>query len=65
MLTTPELFKRVVSRMIWYEPLGLSKQQAANIKAKFLAGKLSDGKQQEILLKLGYEIESPTLWKQK
>lgn len=64
MLTTPELFKRVVAKNNWYQPLGLKRNYASNLKAKFLAEELPDSKQQEILLKLGYEIENPTTWKE-
>lgn len=65
MLTTNELFKRVISQTYWYEPLGFTKQYAYKLKTKFLSGKLTDIKQQEILLLLGYEIENPTTWKEK
>lgn len=64
MLTTNILFERVISKTNWYEPLGFSKQYASNLKKKFFDKKLSEIKQEEILLKLGYEVEQPMIWKE-
>ena len=63
MLTTSELFTQVISQSNWYEPLNISKQYAYNLKIQFSTGELSEAKQQEVLLKLGFEIEQPTIWK--
>lgn len=64
-MTTHELFAQVVSVTNWYIQLGYSKQYASNLKRDFLAGKISEEKQKEILLKLGYKIKSPLMWELK
>ena len=65
LLTTDKLFAEVTSKRSWYESLNYSKQYALNLKLQFQNGQLSDAKQQKILLKLGFEIEQPTIWKNK
>lgn len=65
MLTTQQLFSKVISVEGWYKPLEFSKQYAYNLKCNFNNEKLSELKQQSILLKLGYEIEKPITWKEK
>jgi hypothetical protein len=65
MLTTQQLFTKVISIEAWYKPLEFTKQYAYNLKSDFLSGKLTEVKQQEILLKLGYEIDQPITWKEE
>lgn len=62
MPTTPELFAKVCQQRNWYKPAGLNRTQAAKTKEYFNKGILSEAKQTEILLKLGYTIATPQLW---
>jgi len=62
MLTTPELFKKVTDQRNWYKPAGIERLLAAKTKENFKKGLLSESKQTEILLKLGYCIKSHQLW---
>lgn len=62
MKTTDELLTEIVNTRKWYAPLGYSKQFAANIKAEFKAGTLSDDRKKDLLLRLGYTISQPILW---
>ena len=61
-MTTQELFAQVISKYNWYASLGYTRQYASNLKADFKSGKLSEEKQKEILLQLGYKIKSPLTW---
>ncbi len=62
-LTTSELFAQVIKERGWYKPAGIGRVLAARTKANFKKGILSEAKQTEILLKLGYKIESQQMWK--
>lgn len=64
MLTTSELFTKIIQKRKWYEGSGMNRLLAAKTKQNFLKGELSEAKQTEILLKLGYKISSPQLWNQ-
>jgi hypothetical protein len=61
-LTTSELFRKIIAHRNWYNGIGIDRLLAAKTKENFNAGKLSEAKQTEILLKLGYKINSPQLW---
>jgi hypothetical protein len=62
MLTTSELFAQVIARRNWYKPIHIDRSYAGKLKEYFRKGTLSEAKQTEILLKLGYKISSPQLW---
>lgn len=62
MLTTSELFAQVIQKRKWYDRTGMNRLLAAKTKENFRKGDLSEAKQTEILLKLGYQINSPQLW---
>jgi hypothetical protein len=62
MLTTHELFARVTAQRNWYKLAGIDRLLAAKTKQYFNKGTLSEAKQTEILLKLGYTISTPQLW---
>ncbi len=61
-LTTSELFAKVIAQRNWYKSLGIDKSLASKTKEYFAKGTLSEAKQTEILLKLGYTIRTPQLW---
>ena len=65
MLTTEQLFRTVISQRKWYEGSGLDRFQAGKVKQYFNQGKVSEEKQTEILLKLGYSIKTPKLWNEQ
>lgn len=62
MLTTSELFAQVIAQRNWYKPIGIDRLLAAKTKENFNKGTLSEAKQTEILLNLGYKISTPQLW---
>lgn len=61
-LTTQELFRKIVAQRNWYNGTGIDRLLAAKTKENFNKGLLSEAKQTEIILKLGYKISSPQLW---
>jgi len=61
-MTTDSLFNTVTSKTGWYTALGFSKQYASNLKSDFRNGKLSEEKQKEILILLGYKVKTPMIW---
>ena len=65
MLTTKQLFTMVISQRKWYEGSGLDRILAAKTKGNFKKGLLSEEKQSEILLKLGYSVHTPKLWNEQ
>lgn len=62
-VTTSQLFAKVIEKRNWYKSAGIDRVLASKTKANFKKGLLSEAKQTEILIKLGYQIESPQLWK--
>jgi len=65
MFTTSELFAQVIEKRNWYKSAGIDRLLAAKTKENFKKGILSEAKQTELLLKLGYTISSPQLWETK
>jgi len=55
-LNMKQIFTELMSQRKWYSGTSINRTQAGEIKNRFFQGKLSIGRQWEVLLELGYKI---------
>ena len=60
--TTDDLIKEIISKRLWYAPLGWHRNSAAKFTSEFRAGTLSDYRKINALLSLGYRFAQPITW---
>lgn len=61
-MTTDKIFEQIIGKRAWYFELEIPEGTANSYASRFRAGKLSEEKKEEILIKAGYSVKQVKLW---
>lgn len=61
-MTTDKIFEQIIAKRAWYLELDIPEGTANSYASRFRAGKLSEEKKDEILIKAGYSVKQEKIW---
>lgn len=60
--TTDELLTEIISKRVWYKPLGWHRNTASDFTHEFRSGKMTEARKINTLIALGYHFAQPISW---